>query len=84
MEESLYFAEVKLLKTYCQNCLDNKMKEKIMIFLLKKTLWDNAIELGFTEDADKYYNEMLLLLNMKSCNPIINCKNCENGYCSLC
>lgn len=85
MEESLYYAEIKLLTTYCQNCLDNKMKDKLMMFLFKKTLYDNAVELGFTEDAEKYYNEMLNLLDMKTCNCNINTKNaCENGTCSIC
>ena len=48
MEESLYLAEVKLLTRYCHNCLDNKMKERIMMFLFKKELYDNATKLGLT------------------------------------
>ena len=52
MEESLYLAEVKLLTRYCHNCLDNKMKERIMMFLFKKELYDNATKLGLTEDAE--------------------------------
>lgn len=84
MEESLYYAEIKLLTTYCQNCLDNKMKEKLMMFLFKRVLWQNAVSLGFEEDAERYYNEMLLLLNMTSCGVKLNCNNCANGYCSLC
>lgn len=87
MEESLYYAEVNLLTTYCHSCLDNKMKEKIMMFLFKKTLYDNALELGLTDDADQYYKEMLNILDMRTCNCNIicnNCKNCENGSCSIC
>ena len=87
MEESLYYAEVKLLTTYCQNCLDNKMKEKIMMFLLKKTLYENALALDLTEDADIYYKEMLNLLDMRTCNCNIGCNtcnNCQNGSCSIC
>ena len=84
MEESLYYAEIKLLTQYCQACLDNKMKQKIMMFLLKHTLWQNATNLGFTEDAEKYYAEMLILLDMKTCDKKPNCKNCQNGYCALC
>lgn len=84
-KESLYYAEVKLLTTYCCNCLDNKMKDKILMFLLKETLYDNATELGLTDDADRYYDEMLNLLDLKTCNCTINdYKNCENGYCQLC
>lgn len=83
--ESLYYAEVKLLTTYCHNCLDNKMKDKIMMFLLKKTLYDNAVALNFTDDAEQYYNEMLNLLDMRTCNCTINdCKNCKDGHCELC
>ena len=83
--DSLYYAEVKLLTIYCRNCLDNKMKDKIMMFLFKKTLYDNAISLGLQEDADMYYNELINLLDMKTCScDIINNKCCENGYCQLC
>jgi hypothetical protein len=87
MEESLYLAEVKLLTRYCHNCLDNKMKERIMMFLFKKELYDNATKLGLTEDADMYYKEMLNLLGMRTCNCTINCntcKNCSNGSCTIC
>lgn len=84
MEESLYYAQIKLLTTYCQACLDNKMKQKIMMFLLKDTLRKNAIALGFTEDAERFNNELLTLLNMKSCNCSPACKTCTNGYCELC
>lgn len=83
MNDSLYYAEVKLLKKYCNNCLDNKMKDKIMLFLLKKTLYDNAIELGLTSDASQYYDEMLNLLDMKTCD-CTNPNNCENGVCRIC
>lgn len=83
--ESLYYAEVKLLSKYCNTCLDNKMKDKIMLFLLKKTLYDNATTLGITEDADRYYVELLNLLDMKTCNcDISSCKTCKDGYCELC
>lgn len=85
VNESLYFAEVKLLTTHCHNCLDSKMKDKLMLFLLKKTLYDNATTLGLTDDATTYYNEMLNLLDMRTCNCNINdCNNCKDGYCKLC
>lgn len=84
MEESLYYAQIKLLMTYCQTCLDKKMKEKLMMFLFKKTLFDNALLLGFTDDAEQYYNEMLLLLEMKGCSNEIICKKCEYGKCTIC
>lgn len=84
MNESLYFAQIKLLTTYCQSCLDNKMKQKLMMFLFKYTLWQNATDLGFEEDAEKYYNELLILLNMKTCDVKCECKPCANGYCELC
>ena len=83
MNESLYYAEIKLLTTYCHNCLDNKMKDKIMMF--KKTLYDNATTLNLADDAEQYYNEMLNLLDMRTCNCTIDdCKNCKDGYCELC
>lgn len=84
INDSLYNAEVKLLKKYCNNCLDNKMKDKIMLFLLKKTLYENAIELGLTDDANQYYDEMLNLLDMKTCNCTNANNNCENGVCRIC
>ena len=64
MNESLYYAEIKLLTTYCHNCLDNKMKDKIMMFLFKKTLYDNATTLGLTEDAEQCYNYMYSYLEL--------------------
>lgn len=79
MEESLYYAQIKLLMTYCRTCLDNKMKEKLMMFLFKYTLWETATELGFTDDAEQYYNELLLLLGLKGCSSDMLCKTCENG-----
>jgi hypothetical protein len=86
--ESLYFAEIKLLTTYCSNCLDSKMKDKLMLFLLKKTLYDNAVELGFSADAENYYKEMLNLLDLRTCGCDITkgstCKTCANGTCELC
>ena len=54
------------------------------MFLFKKTLYDNATTLGLTEDAEQYYDEMLSLLDMNTCNCNINTKTCENGYCQLC
>lgn len=83
--ESLYYAELKLLTTYCRNCLDNKMKDKIIMFLLKKTLYDNAITLQLEDDAKQYFDEMMNLLDLKTCNCTINdCNNCKDGYCRLC
>lgn len=83
--ESLYYAEIKLLTKYCHNCLDNKMKDKLIMFLFKKTLYDNATTLGLTEDANRYYNEMLNLLDLRTCEcSVSDCKNCKDGYCELC
>lgn len=87
INESLYYAEVKLLRNYCSNCLDNKMKELIMMFLFKKILYDNATELGLTEDADLYYKEMLNMLNLRKCDCNIMCNSCNkcgNGTCTIC
>ena len=75
INESLYYAEIKLLKSYCSNCLDNNMKELIMMFLFKKTLYDNATALGLTEDADLYYKEMLNMLNLRKCDCNIMCNS---------
>lgn len=83
--ESLYYAEIKLLSTYCLNCLDSRMKDKIMMFLLKKTLYDNAIELGLEDDAKQYESELMNLLDLKTCNcSVENYKTCKDGYCELC
>lgn len=56
-----------------------------MMFLFKKTLYDNAVTLGLTEDSEMYLSELYNLLDMKTCAcDINNCKDCENGYCQLC
>lgn len=55
------------------------------MFLFKKTLYEDATALNLTEDADRYYKEMLNLLDLRTCNCTINdCKTCKNGYCELC
>lgn len=83
--ESLYYAEIKLLTKYCHNCLDNKMKDKLIMFLFKKTLYDNATTLGLTEDANRYYNEMLNLLDLRTCDcSVVDNKACKDGCCELC
>lgn len=87
MNESIYYAEVHMLRKYCHSCLDDKMKERIMMLLFKNTLYDNATKLGLTEDAQMYYNEMLNLLDLRSCDCNIDCKtcnNCSNGSCAIC
>ncbi len=46
-----------------------------MMFLFKKTLYDNATTLNLADDAEQYYNEMLNLLDMRTCNCTIDgCK----------
>ena len=58
-----------------------------MMFLFKKTLYDNATELGLTEDADLYYKEMLNMLNLRKCDCNIMCNccyKCGNGTCTIC
>ena len=55
------------------------------MFLLKKTLYDNAVELQLEDDAKQYFNEMMNILDLRTCNCTINdCKNCTDGYCRLC
>ena len=93
-KETLYNAEVQLLRKYCHNCLDNKTKDKLVMFLFKMMLLENAEELGLSEDAKKYEIEILSLLNLtpNCCNTCgtaavnkINCNTCcENGYCAIC
>lgn len=84
--ESLYYAEVKLLTKYCHHCLDKKMKDKIMLFLLKKTLYDNAVELELEDDAEQYLTELFNLLDLRRCDcepGSCTCKCCNDGYCEL-
>lgn len=84
MNESLYNAEVKLLTNYCKPCLDDGTKDKILMFLFKNTLYENALALDLTEDAEQYYTEMLNLLDLRTCVCDINCNTCKNGNCSIC
>lgn len=73
-KETLYNAEVKLLTTYCHNCLDNKMRNKIIMFLFKMTLLENAEELGLPKDVARYQQDILRLLGL-------GCSNCT--HCNL-
>ena len=41
--------------------------------------------MNLADDAEQYYNEMLNLLDMRTCNCTIDdCKNCKDRYCELC
>ena len=83
--ESLYYAEMDLLTKYCKTCLDNKMKNKLIMFLFKKTLYEHATALELTEDAERYYNEMSNLLDLRTCDcSVSDCNTCKDGYCELC
>lgn len=64
MDESIYYAEIKLLNKYCSTFPNETLKKRIIMYLFKKMLYDNATELELTDDASIYYTEMLNILNM--------------------
>ena len=52
---------------------------------VRDLLYDNAITLQLEDDAKQYFDEMMNLLDLKTCNCTINdCNNCKDGYCRLC
>lgn len=91
-DKELYYKQVELLTNPCSTCLSKHGRERIMLFLLKKELFDYALDNNMEErifyyidiarmlDIDFKYNSKFadnsVMINKK-------CKCCGN-CCSLC
>lgn len=85
---TLYEAEIKMLRSYCDTCLDDKQMQKVMILVFKRQLLEQAIATSHNKEAMQYYLDLVRLMGVnvnKKCdnNGCQECKVCFNGMCSL-
>lgn len=85
---TLYEAEIKMLRSYCNTCLDDKQMQKVMILVFKRQLLEQAIATSHNKEAMQYYLDLVRLMDVnvnKKCdnNGCQECKVCFNGMCSL-
>lgn len=85
---TLYEAEIKMLRSYCNTCLDDKQMQKVMILIFKRQLLEQAIATSHNKEAMQYYLDLVRLMDVyvnKKCdnNGCQECKVCFNGMCSL-
>lgn len=85
---TLYEAEIKMLRSYCNTCLDDKQIQKVMILVFKRQLLEQAIATSHNKEAMQYYLDLVRLMGVyvnKKCdnNGCQECKVCFNGMCSL-
>ncbi len=80
-EEAIYFSKIGLFTSFCQTCLDNTQKEKILICELRSNLLKYAINNHLLNDAVQHYKDLSRVLNLSSCCG--QCSSCTNGMCSL-
>lgn len=85
---TLYEAEIKMLHSYCNTCLDDKQMQKVMILVFKRQLLEQAIATSHNKEAMQYYLDLVRLMGVnvnKKCdnNGCQECKVCFNGMCSL-
>ncbi len=92
---ALYQAQVNLLVSYCDTCLDKQQKERILMCQFKSRLLDHALNNSLNADAVDYYNDLCRLLDLQDPTCCTNhsctlsrdanvCSRCSNGCCSLC
>lgn len=82
---TLYDAEVKMLHSYCNTCLDDRQMQKLMLVVFKRQLLEQAIATSHNKEAAQYYLDLVRLFGV-SINKICNnngCQKCSNGMCSL-
>lgn len=85
---TLYEAEIKMLRSYCNTCLDDKQMQKVMILVFKRQLLEQAIATSHNKEAMQYYLDLVRSMGVnvnKKCdnNGCQECKVCFNGMCSL-
>ena len=85
---TLYEAEIKMLRSYCNTCLDDMQMQKVMILVFKRQLLEQAIATSHNKEAMQYYLDLVRLMGVyvnKKCdnNGCQECKVCFNGMCSL-
>lgn len=60
----LYHAEIRMLNTFCDTCLDDKQMQLIMLLTFKRQLLEQAIQCVHYKDALQYYLDLCRILNI--------------------
>lgn len=81
----LYNAEIKMLRKYCQTCLDDRQMQLLMLIVFKRQLLEQAIATSHNKEALQFYLDLCKLLNVSINTKTVNtgCKVCVNGVCKL-
>lgn len=81
----LYNAEIKMLRKYCQTCLDDRQMQLLMLIVFKRQLLEQAITTAHNKEALQFYLDLCKLLNVNINTKTVNtgCRTCVNGVCKL-
>ena len=76
----LYHAEIRMLNTFCDTCLDDKQMQLIMLLTFKRQLLEQSIQCGHYKDALQYYLDLCRILNIYVAKKDYGC----NRRCNSC
>ena len=84
-KKNIYSKLTDLLTLYCNTCLDNKQKEKILVCAFKLQLIEYA-EANDPYNVDQLWESISRTLGVGESKNISACNKCKcaNGVCSLC
>lgn len=81
----LYHAEIRMLNTFCDTCLDDKQMQLIMLLTFKRQLLEQSIQCGHYKESLQYYLDLCRILNIyvatKDKNKCGSCLKYENNTC---
>lgn len=60
----LYHAEIRMLNTFCDTCLDDKQMQLIMLLTFKRQLLEQSIQCMHYKDVLQYYLDLCRILNI--------------------
>lgn len=61
---ALYHAEIRMLNTFCDTCLDDKQMQLIMLLTFKRQLLEQSIQCMHYKDTLQYYLDLCRILNI--------------------
>ena len=91
--EELYYKQIDLLCNHCSTCLDDQQKDRIMLFMLKYSLLQYAVEHDIIDDQVQYYKDIARMLNINTNHSVFNdghydcskcCKSGNKTFCTSC
>ena len=81
----LYHAEIRMLNTFCDTCLDDKQMQLIMLLTFKRQLLEQSIQCGHHKESLQYYLDLCRILNIyvaaKDKDKCGSCLKYENSSC---